>query len=362
MPVEMGIWRVDSSGPQRLSGMRLPSEEDLERFLEEDPSLLGDPLLIIGRQVRTDFGTYIDLLAMDQDANLHVLELKRDKTPREVIAQVLDYGSWTAELDRDSILDIANSYLQGKAFETAFEETFGTPPPDELNDEQNLTVVAAELDTASERIVTYLNRQFGVPLNVVFFRYFEDEDRRYLARSWLISAEETSPPSGGGSKSTKKAAWNGTDWYVNFGEDGVCRAWEDARRFNFVSAGGAPWFWRTLQGLPVGARIFVRIPQTGYVGVGTTTGPARRFENALVEVNGEQVRLADQQLRGTYRHADEVTDDNAEYVVPVEWTKTLPAAQAINEKGLFGNQNSACKLRQQFTLDGLYDAFGLTTD
>ncbi|MGK7222137.1 hypothetical protein ACSNO4_05005 [Kocuria flava] len=362
MPVEMGIWRVDTSGPRRLSGMRLPSEEDLERFLEEDPSILGDPLLIIGRQVRTDFGTYIDLLAMDQDANLHVLELKRDRTPREVIAQVLDYGSWTAELDRNSILDIANSYLNNKAFEAAFEETFGSPPPDELNDEQNLTVVAAELDTASERIVTYLNRQFGVPVNVVFFRYFEDEDRRYLARSWLISAEEATPSSAGGSKSTKRAAWNGTDWYVNFGEDKKTRAWEDARQYNFVSAGGAPWFWRTLHTLPVGARIFVRIPQTGYVGVGTTTGPARRFEEALVTAGGQQLRLADQPLQGTYRHADEVTDDNAEYVVPVEWIKTLPAAQAINEKGLFGNQNSACKLRQQFTLDRLYDAFGLAAD
>lgn len=57
MPVEMGIWRVDTPRPQRLSGMRLPSEEELETFLAEDPSLLGDPLLIIGCQVRTDFGT-----------------------------------------------------------------------------------------------------------------------------------------------------------------------------------------------------------------------------------------------------------------------------------------------------------------
>lgn len=57
VPVEMGIWRVDTPRPQRLSGMRLPSEEELETFLAEDPSLLGDPLLIIGRQVRTDFGT-----------------------------------------------------------------------------------------------------------------------------------------------------------------------------------------------------------------------------------------------------------------------------------------------------------------
>ena len=42
--------------------------------------------------------SYIDLLAIDADGNLHVLELKRDKTPRDVVAQVLDYGSWVTTL------------------------------------------------------------------------------------------------------------------------------------------------------------------------------------------------------------------------------------------------------------------------
>jgi RecB family endonuclease NucS len=54
---------------------------------------VGEPLLIIGRQVATSSGKVIDLLAADADGVLHVLELKKDKTPREVVAQVLDYGS-----------------------------------------------------------------------------------------------------------------------------------------------------------------------------------------------------------------------------------------------------------------------------
>jgi len=42
-------------------------------------------------------------LALDQDANLIVMELKRDKTPRDIIAQVLDYGSWVRELKADRL-------------------------------------------------------------------------------------------------------------------------------------------------------------------------------------------------------------------------------------------------------------------
>lgn len=181
MPVEMGMWRIDRDTPKRLTSAMLPSEATLEQYLEKDPSLLEGRLLVIGRQVKTPHGKLIDLLAMDGEGNLHVLELKRDKTPRDVVAQVLDYGSWVSTLDRDSIIDLANHHLD-VPFESAFEEVFGTSAPDELNAALQLTIVATDLDPGSERIVTYL-RTFGVPVNAVFFSYLEDDGRRYLARS-----------------------------------------------------------------------------------------------------------------------------------------------------------------------------------
>ena len=50
-------------------------------------------MLLVGRQVPTDFGNYIDLLAVDDEGALHILEFKRDKTPRDVVAQLLDSGT-----------------------------------------------------------------------------------------------------------------------------------------------------------------------------------------------------------------------------------------------------------------------------
>jgi len=76
----------------------MPTEARLEELVEAEPTILGQPLLIIGRQVVTSFGKVIDLLAVDADGILHVLELKKDKTPREVLAQILDYGSWVRSL------------------------------------------------------------------------------------------------------------------------------------------------------------------------------------------------------------------------------------------------------------------------
>lgn len=361
MPVEMGIWRIDGDAPRRLESSLLPSEATLEEYLGRDPSLLGEPLLVIGRQVRTPHGKYIDLLAMDVDGNLHVLELKRGKTPRDVVAQVLDYGSWVSTLDRETVIDMANTYL-GSPFESAFEDAFGGPAPDELNAELQLTIIATELDPGSERIVMYL-RGFGVPVNAVFFSFLEDEGRRYLARSWLTTRLEgrgADVPPGHG-RNRKRAEWNGKDWFVSFG-DGSGRLWEDGRKYGFVAAGGDPWYSRTLRALPVGARVAVHIPKLGYVAVGETLAQARPFEDAEVLVDGDWVRLADQSLHGHYRHGtpgEPVSEDDVEYVVPVRWIVANPKSRAYWEKGMFANQNSACKLRQEFTLTRLADHFHL---
>lgn len=361
MPVEMGMWRIDGDTPKRLVAATLPSEATLEQYLERDPSLLGERLLVIGRQVHTPHGKFIDLLAMDGEGNLHVLELKRDKTPRDVVAQVLDYGSWVSTLDRDSIIDIANDHLGDVEFEAAFEEVFGTSAPDELNAALQLTIVATDLDSSSERIVTYL-RAFGVPVNAVFFSYLEDDGRRYLARTWLAREDEseTGGTAYAKSKKGKRAEWNGRDWFVSFGAYTGGRVWEDGRTYGFVSAGGGAWYSRTLRDLPEGARVNVCIPQQGYVAIGEVTGPAQRFDSAQVSIDGHLVRLANQHLVGAYEHgADGVTetDDMAEWVVPVRWHTAVPAEQAYWEKGMFANQNSACKLRQEFTLERLAQHF-----
>ena len=359
MPVEMGIWRMDGDSPRRLSATGMPTEVMLEEFLERDPSLLGDRLLVIGRQVHTPYGKFIDLLAMDVEGNLHVLELKRDKTPRDVVAQVLDYGSWVTTLDRDTIIDLANENLDSP-FETAFEEVFGSSAPDELNASLNLVVVATDLDSSSERIITYL-RGFGVPVNVVFFTYLEDDGRRYLARSWLAASDDASGGTGTPARKqkSKRAEWNGTDWFVSFGDESV-RSWDDGRRYGFISAGGGRWYSGSLHNLPVGARVNVHIPKNGYVGIGEVLRPATRFDEVEVSVNGEWVRLADQELTANYRFSADGTrdsDDDAEYAVPVRWLITVPKSEAFWVKGMFANQNSACKLRQEFTLDLLAERF-----
>jgi RecB family endonuclease NucS len=82
----------------------------LENIIESDPAMLGEALMILGRQVKTDSGKVIDLLGIDAEGGVHVLELKRDRTPRDVVAQILDYGSWVEQLSQKQIRDIYDHY------------------------------------------------------------------------------------------------------------------------------------------------------------------------------------------------------------------------------------------------------------
>jgi RecB family endonuclease NucS len=102
MPIEVGIWRIDGA-PKKLHFSPLKEESKLENVLDEDIGVLDPSLMVIGRQVPTAFGKFIDILAIDGEGDLTVVELKRDRTPREVVAQILDYASWVRSLTYDQI-------------------------------------------------------------------------------------------------------------------------------------------------------------------------------------------------------------------------------------------------------------------
>ena len=87
MPVHHAIWRVGEN-PQPLTISKLASEQLLEKMILNDPTILSDQWMIIGHQENTLDKGRIDLLAIAPDGSLVLIELKRDCTPREVVARV----------------------------------------------------------------------------------------------------------------------------------------------------------------------------------------------------------------------------------------------------------------------------------
>lgn len=341
MAIQHGLWKIGEK-PQHLTPIALESEELLEQQIFEDISILNAGWMLIGRQVRTRFGKFIDLLAVDANGSLIVIELKRDKTPRDVVAQTIDYASWIVELSPEQVVEIYLNFtelygLNVPSLDHAFEQRFGVPLQQvELNGDHKMVVVAARLDAGTERIINYLNDYAGIPINAVFFTAFADGGNQYLSRSWMIAPEETQERA---ISKSQKEPWN-HEFYVSFGHN-QHRHWDDARQYGFISAGGGLWYSKTLNMLSVGDRIWVNIPKTGYVGVAQVTGEVALLADYRFETPDGLKTLIEAKTAGHYVSAEE--EDNAEYLVPVEWIKALPAGDAFSEVGLFGNQNSVCK-------------------
>jgi uncharacterized protein YeaO (DUF488 family) len=341
MPIHLEIWTVGDA-PTPLKTTRLQSEQLLEDMIVKQSDVLSREWMLIGRQEQTGFGGRIDLLAIAPDGSLVLIELKRNKTPREIMAQALDYASWIEQLTPDRIAQIFQRFTQGGNLGDAFRERFGTELDEEsLNESHQIVIVAGELDDSTERIVNYLNAR-DIAINVVFFKVFEHEGQQLLSRVWLIDPGETQANVVATSKAKgEKEPWNG-EYYVSFG-DRESRSWEDARKYGYVSAGGGTWYSQTLKMLNPGERVWVNIPKTGYVGVGRVTEAVQPAKSFMVKTpEGDRLAIDVLKHGETYR---KVVDDpeRSEYFVRVEWLDTVPEGKAVNEVGLFGNQNTVCQ-------------------
>lgn len=339
MPIRTSLWKI-SQRPEQLIESRLTSEQLLEDMIVANPSILSDQWMLIGRQENTGYGGRIDLLAIAPDASLVLVELKRKQTPRDVVAQALDYASWVEDLQSEDIAAIYGRFAPNRNLGDDFLRRFGAVlDEDELNQSHQVVIVAASLDDSTERIVGYLSER-DIPINVLCFQVFSTGAEQLLSRSWLLDPVRTQVNAATSSDSPNEA-WNG-EFYCSYGAS-ESRSWEDAVEFGFVCGGGGAWYSKTLQLLNPGDRIWVKIPGVGFVGVGRVTGRAQPATNFKVNTPNGEVQVLDVAKRGSY-HQEFVNDpERCEYFVPVKWLQTVAENNAVQEIGLFGNQNTVCK-------------------
>lgn len=341
MPIKHAIWKVGAQ-PSPLSTATLVNEQQLEDMIVSTPQILSSQWMLIGRQEQTGLGGRIDLLAITPDASLVLIELKRNRTPREVVAQALDYASWVEQLTTAEIAQIYQRFTKGGDLGADFKKCFGAELDEEaLNKSHQIILVAAELDTSTERIITYLNAR-DIAINVLFFQVFQHGTEQLLSRAWFIDPSETQANVAATTKvKGEKEPWNG-EFYVSFG-DTNSRSWEDAMKYGFISGGGGSWYSQTLKLLSPGDRVWVKIPKTGYVGVGIVKESVQSVNDFKVETpDGERPCLDVLQHAKIYqRQAND--PEKAEFFVKVDWLDAVPIKKAIDEVGLFGNQNTVCQ-------------------
>ena len=90
-------------------------EEDIEEWLESEPRLLGEDLLVIERQASPgEAGNlFPDLVAVDREGALVIVELKQDWSGYDIYWQAAVYAAAYWKRPAEEIIDLYGQYLHG---------------------------------------------------------------------------------------------------------------------------------------------------------------------------------------------------------------------------------------------------------
>ena len=173
-------------------------ERVLEDWLEANPqALLEDSdVLLIGRQVSTEWGSTMDLLGVDKDGNVVVVELKRGRTPREVLAQALEYAAYVSALDYGALEELYSQYQGdvGLSLQDAYAEAFGVEGGGvAFNKEQRVVIVAEDVTPPLRATASYI-RRVGLPVTCVEFGLFETKGGDRVLSTDIVVGEEAARP------------------------------------------------------------------------------------------------------------------------------------------------------------------------
>jgi hypothetical protein len=147
------------------------------------PSILHDQWMLIGRQIDTGLGGRLDLLAIAPDGALVFIELKRERTPRDVVAQAIEYATFVSDLQPEVIAAIYAGCANGRDLGADFQARFGQALDEEaLNASHQNVLVASSIEDSTSRIVRYLSER-DIAINVLCFQVFFSGEERLLSRA-----------------------------------------------------------------------------------------------------------------------------------------------------------------------------------
>ena len=346
------LFKIENQELTRIPSAHLSEEALIESWVEKDIKLIGIDAVVIGRQVSTAYGGRIDILALDRDGNIVIVELKKDKTPRDIVAQLLDYASWVRTLKAPEINEIAERYNSGKRIDDLYRDCFSSEIPEKMNTSHSMWIIASEADEATKRIVGYLSEEYGVVINTAFFRIHGDDGQKFLTTDYLLEQEEVKARS----ERRNQLPWSGY-YYVNVAISKGSSYWPDMKEYGYVAAGGSEVYTKPLDKLQVGDKIFAYQKDRGYVGYGIITSEKQLASEFMLK-DGSSLFLKNLK-EPTIKEGD---DDRQFYVVGVDWSKTFDIEEAKTYKNIFANQNIVCQLNHEKTLEFLKKEFDVPLD
>lgn len=130
--------RISKIERKTFAELQFKEREHLQEWLANEPTALGEELLIIQKEFDgfSETRERLDLLALDLKGDLVVIENKLDDSGRDVTWQALKYVSYCSSLSKEEIRQIYQEYLskigETKTAEEMLSDFYGDKEYDEL--------------------------------------------------------------------------------------------------------------------------------------------------------------------------------------------------------------------------------------
>ena len=175
----------------KYSKLRLRERFDIQEWIENSPSILGEDLLILAKEYELPSRTRLDLLAIDKNANLVVIELKRDGSGQSVDWQAIKYASYCSAFSDEEIYRIYAAYcgIDEDAAQNEIEK-FIDEEPEKLNRTQRIILASREFHSDVVSAVLWL-LDYGIEIQCIKLEPFVDDGNSlFINPSIIIPAPE----------------------------------------------------------------------------------------------------------------------------------------------------------------------------
>lgn len=181
-----------------LSGLGVRERGDLQRLLRTQIEVLGDDLYVLAEEFSDwdDSRRRIDLLAIDPEANLVVIELKRTSDGGHMELQALRYASMVSTMTFERAAHIHAGFLAqiGEPAEEAQARMLsflGWTEPDEETFAPDVRIVLVSEDFGKELTTAVLwLRQRDIDIRCIRLHPYEDGERRFIDVQQIIPLPE----------------------------------------------------------------------------------------------------------------------------------------------------------------------------
>lgn len=335
---------------------------DLQRLLKANISVVALDVLVIAEEFGDweDSRRRIDLLGIDLDANLVVIELKRDDEGGRMELQALRYAAMASAMTFERAADLLQQLLdlepQPADARMKMLEFLGWDQPQEFPRDVRIVLVSADFSKELTTTVLWLNER-DLDIRCVRLKPYslgsevvidaqqvvplpEAEEYQVRLREKAINRREAMRQSGDPTGY----------WFMNIG-DAVAenRSWDDRKKYGFMSAGGGKLWIDAIKRLKPGDQLFAYATGAGYVGFGRVTTDAAPFGDFCLPQTGR--RVIEMPLKTPPKPATFEDPTSCDWCVGVDWINAVDRESGVLKNRAF--RGTVCQIRQRSVVDEL---------